>query len=448
MYGKPGALEKGSAVAVRVTSESTTVGEHSVFFNRGVAGSQAYARKFGNKKPDEVADRKAYQWLSRGLEEAIHDFIAQAENKNHTLLAAVYEFNYLPVLESFKKADERGAKVHIVYDNRGKRSPGEATAKAVVEAGIEHLVSTRTQQSYLSHNKFIIFMENDQPMAVWTGSTNFTAGGIFGQSNVGHWVRNPDIAQRYYDYWKRLEADPQTKDLRKGNEAANIAPPVEPMADEAFETAFSPRQGLGVLEWYADKLDAADRSVFMTAAFGVSKELAKVFEKNKAYLRYLLMEKKGKTYSMLTKDSDVRIALGAVYKRKQTQYMEGVHRMLEEELTDLNTWVKYVHNKFMLIDPMSDDPLVISGSANFSKASTQNNDENMLIIRGNTQVADIYLGEFMRMFNHFYYRDVANRQASGKQVERESTYLKATDAWTNPYYKEGSVKMKQRLLFA
>jgi phosphatidylserine/phosphatidylglycerophosphate/cardiolipin synthase-like enzyme len=45
----------------------------------------------------------------------------------------------------------------------------------------------------------------------------------------------------------------------------------------------------------------------------------------------------------------------------------------------------------MLVDPLCDDPLIITGSANFSDASTTKNDENMLVIRGDTRVADIYL---------------------------------------------------------
>jgi phosphatidylserine/phosphatidylglycerophosphate/cardiolipin synthase-like enzyme len=50
----------------------------------------------------------------------------------------------------------------------------------------------------------------------------------------------------------------------------------------------------------------------------------------------------------------------------------------------------------ILIDPLSDDPVVITGSANFSKNSKTNNDENMLIVRGKTRLADIFLGEFIR----------------------------------------------------
>ena len=38
-------------------------------------------------------------------------------------------------------------------------------------------------------------------------------------------------------------------------------------------------------------------------------------------------------------------------------------------------------------------------------ASTEKNDENMVIIKGNKRVADIYLGEYMRLFSHHSFRE-------------------------------------------
>src|SRR6185295_13804860 len=55
----------------------------------------------------------------------------------------------------------------------------------------------------------------------------------------------------------------------------------------------------------------------------------------------------------------------------------------------LNTHVAYIHSKFLLRDPLGKDPIVVTGSANFSNPSTTDNDENMLIIRGDQRVADI-----------------------------------------------------------
>ena len=62
---------------------------------------------------------------------------------------------------------------------------------------------------------------------------------------------------------------------------------------------------------------------------------------------------------------------------------------------------------------------MITGSANFSDASTRKNDENMLVIRGDRRVADIYLSEFMRLFNHFQFRGLVRaRAATGPESAR------------------------------
>ena len=92
-------------------------------------------------------------------------------------------------------------------------------------------------------------------------------------------------------------------------------------------------------------------------------------------------------------------------------------RWVAESDSGLNSNVKYIHNKFMLIDPLSSSPVVVAGSANFSEASSDTNDENMLVIRDNTRVADIYLGEFMRLYSHHAFREFLERE--GASTERQ-----------------------------
>ena len=109
-------------------------------------------------------------------------------------------------------------------------------------------------------------------------------------------------------------------------------------------------------------------------------------------------------------------------------------------------FVFFVHTKFMLIDPLSDDPLVCSGSANFSPPSLTANDENMLLIRGDTRVADIYMTEFDRIFRHFYFRDIANELA-GADKNATAIFLDETDGWTDSYFEPDHVKTNRRMMF-
>jgi phosphatidylserine/phosphatidylglycerophosphate/cardiolipin synthase-like enzyme len=120
-------------------------------------------------------------------------------------------------------------------------------------------------------------------------------------------------------------------------------------------------------------------------------------------------------------------------------------RWLAERLSGLNVNVRYLHTKYMLVDPLGQNPLVVSGSANFSGASTTDNDENMLIIRGDTRVADIYLGEFMRLYNHFAFRDWLSQHPDPENAQ--VSHLDETDKWWKRYF-GNTFASRQRAYFA
>lgn len=295
--------------------------------------------------------------------------------------------------------------------------------------------------SYISHNKFIVLLKDGKPIEVWTGSTNFTEGGIFGQSNVGHIIRHPEIAQSYLDYWHRVAKDPPASVLRKANLKATPHPQ-DQVREAAITPVFSPRPTTAVLDWYAKCLQNAEGIVCFTAAFGVTRELAQVLAEEHHQLRYILLEKPGKTFYVYDKVQSNRIAIGAILES------DHLHGWLKERLTSLNEHVRFLHTKYMLIDPLTDNPTLITGSANFSIASTENNDENMVIIKGNTKVADQYLGEFIRLFNHFYFRNHLNRMMAKRGSKAfKSIYLASDDSWAHKFYEEGSYHQKERLLF-
>jgi phosphatidylserine/phosphatidylglycerophosphate/cardiolipin synthase-like enzyme len=86
------------------------------------------------------------------------------------------------------------------------------------------------------------------------------------------------------------------------------------------------------------------------------------------------------------------------------------------------------------MDPLSEDPIVVTGSANFSDASTNDNDENMLIIRGDKRVADIYFTEFNRLFNHYYFRSVT--EATKRRLAAGGTPVADPNAEANLFLAE------------
>jgi hypothetical protein len=445
LAGTPSTLRPVAAQTVQVSTGSFDTGTHGVVFNRGVIASQAYAERFGNRQPDQVANNVAYTWLSAGLAESMTAFIGQANGPGWALRAAVYEFSWVPVLQAFGVAAAAGADVKIVADWTGS-GPREDTETAAAAAGISGLITQRTHIS-IAHNKFVVLCKDGEPVSVWTGSTNVTEGGLFGQANVGHTVRDPAVAAKYLDYWNHLVDNPFQRDLKPWNDAR----PTTPLKRlrKGTTTVFSPRSTVSALDWYGSLADRADAGVFLTAAFGISPQLMTVLTKDRDYLKYVLLDTDsgGAQLTIRTADPDNQVTVGAVIGKG------GWGQWIREVTLAANKHVRYIHTKFLLIDPLSDDPIVVTGSANFSKASTISNDENMLVIRGDTDVADVYLTEFMRLFTHYEFRARVAAQpgspgTASPGVTTGRRYLDSTSTWARRWYATGSARAKERQMFA
>ena len=224
-------------------------------------------------------------WLSRGLLEAPTGFIKLAANgdaSDYRLRAMLYEFHYLPVGLAFEEA-AAGADVDIRYEAQSYKKDNEAVIK---KAGIKALCKPQKSRGGIRHNKFIVLIHKDVPIAVWTGSTNISAGGIFGHSNVGHAIWDRGIAQRYLDYWERLaDSDVKTSKLL----AADVASEATPKLD-----SLSPRDDKDSLEtlcWYAERVGAGPRIVCATFAFNLDDFFCEKLELADDTLRYAVFDK-------------------------------------------------------------------------------------------------------------------------------------------------------------
>ena len=468
MYGTPGRLEPKARTTFRIRTEVPQADGHGVWFNRGAIASQSFAAKFGNKAPSNIDDPKDPEvvWLSRGLLEACLAYIRETP-AGDGLRVAAYEFTYAPVIAELKAALDRGVDVRIVYHDTSDASGADASAneKAIAAAQLPAKIGRRRvlfprAHTKIPHNKFIVRLSGgSKPSAVWTGSTNFTDSGFLGQTNVGHVIENPAAAGDYLEYWKALTKDPLQDDARTKAVALTPDPPKLPGANSTT-LVFSPRPESKLLSWYGDRIEDATGTVMFTAAFGVTEQLVAPLAKERDILRFILLEKplSEKLKGRLDADRDVvlsyGIPLGQAYvfkngqpvKRAPIAEFELDKWLLKEDHFRHDGFVFFVHTKFLLIDPLSEDPLVCSGSANFSPDSLLHNDENMLLIRGNRRVADIYLTEFDRIFRHFYCRDIINELAA-KKVGSAKPFLDETSSWTASYFKSGTFKSRRREMF-
>jgi phosphatidylserine/phosphatidylglycerophosphate/cardiolipin synthase-like enzyme len=471
MYGPPGALEAQPALEFEIRTEKEFDQGHGVWFNRGAIASQAFADQFKNEVPKDMNDPSDPEvaWLSRGLLEACLRYIDDTP-AGDGLRVAAYEFTYPPVLNALKRALDRGVDVRIVYHNTTAATKTEkrANESAIAAAGIpkkrdDRQVLFARSKTKIPHNKFIVRLAGGtQPVEVWTGSTNFTASGFLGQTNVGHRVADEATAAQYLAFWELLRGNPALDKARAGTLKLTPNPPAV-IGPKTIVQVFSPRAKSDLLKWYGDRTLNSVGSVMFTAAFGVAKQLVEPIAQKRDVLRFVLMEKPATTAvkAQLTKDRShvllsYGVPLGELYRmkdgkpttRKRIQEFALDKWYFKEELYRKKNegFVFFVHTKFLLIDPLSDDPLVCSGSANFSSNSLLQNDENMLLIRGDTRVADIYMTEFDRIFRHFYFRNIAN-ELEAKGNDAGAIFLDETSGWTDPYFKPTAFKSLRRKMF-
>lgn len=440
LKGPPADLQPYRAVDVTIETESPEGGDHDVYFNRGATATQEYARRFGNRRPGSQGGEAdpAWTWLSRGAFEAMRDFVGRALDGDWGLRVSAYEFRQPAIVKAFREAADRGADVRILYD-AGKDFPRDDNRQAAADAGVAGLCIERVPSpAALSHNKFMVLLQHGRPVAVLTGSTNISDGGIFGQSNVVHVVEDPDVAAAYLACWQQLATNPKKKTLAP---ALTAGFPLPPDSSAGVTPIFSPRDSLDALDHYAQLAAGATDALFMTFAFGMHEFFAEAYRTGTAFLRYALFETALGPGVRKEKRAEAFADFVALRKMPENRFAVGSHisinhldRWLAEELTGLNTHVKYVHTKYMLVDPLGPDPIVVTGSANFSAASTNKNDENMLIIRGNRRVAEIYLGEYLRLWEHYAFREWLGSKKKPSGAVQEPWHLDSTDAWWQRHF--------------
>jgi phosphatidylserine/phosphatidylglycerophosphate/cardiolipin synthase-like enzyme len=167
----------------------------------------------------------------------------------------------------------------------------------------------------------------------------------------------------------------------------------------------------------------------------------RVLQMDSDVLRYIVKDDDLGDGEIIGRDRDTLFAAGGYLGR------DWLANFRAERDNPLNK-NDYIHTKFMLIDPLSDDPMVIAGSANFSNPSQRSNDENMVVIRGDTRVADIYFGEFMRIFDHHYARYLVKKLRNSDRSDPDAGYLKMDpEEWQKSNFSADSPKAKRRRYF-
>lgn len=212
---------------------------------------------------------------------------------------------------------------------------------------------------------------------------------------------------------------------------------MDPKAD--VFAGFSPRKGKGDLDYFIKLINAAKADVLFSTAFVLPKEIvdALVGKAGDPILRLGIQNTNANKIAGFHRDKSAQFAATALAD-------DGFEAWLKEAMI-AGAGNILIHTKVVVVDFTTDKPVVISGSHNLSGPASQKNDENYLVIKGNTDIADSYGVEVMRIYDHYRARWVA--QVMAKKKSPLSGTLQPDDKWTDRYFKKDSLHYRDRLSF-
>jgi phosphatidylserine/phosphatidylglycerophosphate/cardiolipin synthase-like enzyme len=498
MTGKPGSLQPmsyGPAI-----SNQILLGPHygalSAYFNRGILATQATAHVLNDgSAPGSLVDRLKAHIVKPGdplrtdlagqMIEALTTLSDEAEQDRADVFCALYEFqdpeaiqhlaalkgNAHLILSNMPGTDEQGAKTNDSY----------APERAEIRADGADVVDRFMPSGHIGHNKFQV-LDNQGSQAVLFGSTNWTSNGLCAQTNNSIIARSPGMAAAYLDYWNRLKDDtkppgeegkaqqgaalrqknaegaatitledgsgtvdlwfsPNTPKARSSGKKRGSSEAVPPDLKEVFDAIAKAQQAIvflafqpgspSIVEVIADALKAKP-SLFVRGAVTASQAAGAFYTAIHGGSTGGPAAKRAKGDPPLPEDYRVIRATGVNKGDAFAQW--------EAELNQAGHAV--IHDKIVVVDPFSDNCVVVTGSHNLGYTASYNNDENMAIIRGHRGIAEAYAAHCLDVYDHYAWRYWLSQGA-----DKSWHFLGTDDSWQDGYFSPDNQVKSAELAF-
>jgi phosphatidylserine/phosphatidylglycerophosphate/cardiolipin synthase-like enzyme len=347
---------------------SNSGGEMKIYFNSPVDISYS-------KGVDAI-------YLHNLIDDTLINYINRAK---YTIDFTIYNFNndgISNISNALKAAANRGVRVRVI----GCGTTDNLGIDELIGSAVHLLIGpSGSQRDGIMHNKFIVFdAESSDPNdpLVWTGSTNFTDGQINLDANNVIIVQDQSLARSYQiefeEMWGSNSDNPDAIKARFGSTKKNNTPHEFVINGKRVECYFSPTDGVNGR--VVEVINTADNDLSIATMLITRTDMADAIAARKST---------GVSANVITNNASgnsttVNDILSASL---------GVHYTFDGESAGI------LHNKYMIVDqdaPAS-DPIVLTGSHNWSASADNDNDENTLVVHDAT-IANIYYQQFAQRF--------------------------------------------------
>jgi hypothetical protein len=349
--------------------------------------SSGIMRTFFNRTVDHgVASGMEADYLDRSLDDTLAAYISRA---GYSLDLAIYSYDISGIADvtaALNEAHDRGVRVRIVAD----RNTLQHDSWNSLDPDIGIIFSPMEDfgaNTGIMHNKFLILdalsPDPDDPY-VWTGSANITRDQLNYHANNVIIIQDLGLARVYQLEFEEMFGStgpqPDTAKARFGLSKSDNMPHDLIIGGRPVECYFSPTDGVNLV--IASRIRTADHELYVNTML-ITRD----------FLAEGIVERKdsGVISQVIVNDED---------DPPDNDYVTGILRDLGENFRQ-NGEGGILHHKTMIVDQAypASDPLVLTGSHNWSSSADSRNDENTLIVHDDT-LANLYYQEFSARFKN------------------------------------------------
>jgi len=318
----------------------------------------------------------------RSIDDTLINYINRAK---YTIDFTMYNFNnagLTNISTALKAAANRGVTVRVI----GCGTTANMGIDELAGSAVNVLIGPNsTKRTGIMHNKFILFdteSANPNDPLVWTGSTNLTDDQVNLDANNVIIIQDQSLARGYKiefeEMWGSKNSTPDEVKARFGFTKKNNTPHEYKINGMRIESYFSPTDGVNAK--IVQTINTTNNDLSIATMLITRNEMADAIAAQKTQGDAVNMITNAEGNNGATVNTILSAALGTHY-------------------TFDNVSSGILHHKYMLIDQgaPSSDPIVFTGSHNWSAAADNDNDENTLVIHDAT-LANIYYQNFVQRF--------------------------------------------------
>jgi phosphatidylserine/phosphatidylglycerophosphate/cardiolipin synthase-like enzyme len=456
MVGQPGHLQEGPASAWSddITLSADCGDGLSAYFNRGIVLSQFVARLM-RERNWKIADLRTHaatlndplrDFLGGDLRKALLQMVdAVAADASKEIYAALFE---LTDDELVGKLMMLGPRLHIVLANGAVKHAGDdenTTARDKLRQAGAEVIDRMSAPHFLAHNKFAVVCDKARggqqpvPFSVWTGSANWQPTGLCTQVNNGIMIGDAGVAADFFSAWNRLKdaESASTPDLKQVNSAEPVARQLANSQVRVSSRFTATRDQVDMDDLLGIIGEAKTSVLFQMFMPGQDIFDAVNAKTGQMFVRGVVNTFPGEGSTHATTQLVGGTAHGKTVEQDVVE-PSGIGHSIGSWMVDEITRKGFnqighaiIHSKVLVVDATGDNPIVVTGSHNFSKTASAKNDENFVVIRGSKALAMAYAVNCIAVYEHYRWRAYVN-QAAGQQRQPWS-HLAADGNWLDNY---------------